>query len=106
MRSLRLARVPTRPVIAGPSIVLLRTISTTPRRFAQHTHDHPVSMGGNIRSPPLSVGIQGAEAEPDKYVNPYKDGPSAINKAVHLFFFTEIIRGVQHAFNGSRGAEF
>lgn len=29
----------------------------------------------------------------DDYVNPYKGGPSAIDKAVHLFFFTEIIRG-------------
>ena len=26
--------------------------------------------------------------------NPYKAGPSAIDKAVHLFFFTEIVRGV------------
>ena len=25
--------------------------------------------------------------------DPYKGGPSAIDKAVHLFFFTEIIRG-------------
>jgi len=27
-------------------------------------------------------------------VNPYKDGPSAIDKAVHMFFFTEILRGM------------
>ncbi|THG96224.1 hypothetical protein EW026_g5571 [Hermanssonia centrifuga] len=26
--------------------------------------------------------------------NPYKGGPSAIEKAVHLFFFTEILRGM------------
>jgi NADH dehydrogenase (ubiquinone) Fe-S protein 8 len=26
-------------------------------------------------------------------LDPYKDGPSAIDKAVHLFFFTEILRG-------------
>jgi len=27
-------------------------------------------------------------------INPYKNGPSAIDKAVHIFFFTEIIRGM------------
>jgi len=27
-------------------------------------------------------------------INPYKDGPSALDKAVHLFFFTEILRGM------------
>ncbi|THH22124.1 hypothetical protein EUX98_g8252 [Antrodiella citrinella] len=27
-------------------------------------------------------------------INPYKGGPSAIEKAVHLFFFTEILRGM------------
>lgn len=26
-------------------------------------------------------------------IDPYKNGPSALDKAVHLFFFTEIIRG-------------
>ncbi len=35
-----------------------------------------------------------AADEPGKDYDPYKDGPSAIDKAVHLFFFTEIIRGV------------
>jgi len=29
----------------------------------------------------------------DPAVNPYKNGPSAIDKAVHLFFLTEILRG-------------
>jgi hypothetical protein len=36
---------------------------------------------------------QGAGAEPDKYVNPYKGGASALDKAAELFFFTEILRG-------------
>ncbi|RPD66944.1 NADH dehydrogenase Fe-S protein 8 [Lentinus tigrinus ALCF2SS1-7] len=35
-----------------------------------------------------------AADEPGKDYDPYKDGPSAIDKAVHLFFFTEIIRGM------------
>jgi len=29
----------------------------------------------------------------DPAVNPYRNGPSAIDKAVHLFFLTEILRG-------------
>jgi NADH dehydrogenase (ubiquinone) Fe-S protein 8 len=35
-----------------------------------------------------------AQDEAGKSVNPYKGGPSAIDKAVHLFFFTEILRGM------------
>src|SRR5262249_6095723 len=30
----------------------------------------------------------------DLSVDPYRNGPSAIDKAVHIFFFTEIIRGI------------
>ncbi|TFK99190.1 hypothetical protein BDV98DRAFT_551924 [Pterulicium gracile] len=32
--------------------------------------------------------------ESGRELDPYKGGPSALNKAVHLFFFTEIIRGM------------
>lgn len=39
------------------------------------------------RSPPTNPGD-------DIYVDKYKGGPSALDKAVHLFFFTEIIRGM------------
>ena len=44
--------------------------------------------------------VKPAEQHPYKYSpvsaleDPYKGGPSAIDKAVHLFFFTEIIRGL------------
>jgi NADH dehydrogenase (ubiquinone) Fe-S protein 8 len=92
-RTLRLARVPVRAVVAGPSTITFRSMATTHRRLAQHSHEHNSMASGNIRSPSLRVGTQGAEAEPDKYINPYKGGPSAVDKAVHLFFFTEIIRG-------------
>jgi NADH dehydrogenase (ubiquinone) Fe-S protein 8 len=34
-----------------------------------------------------------ATDESGKDFNPYKDGPGAIDKAVHIFFFTEILRG-------------
>ncbi|KAI0832646.1 NADH dehydrogenase Fe-S protein 8 [Trametes gibbosa] len=45
-----------------------------------------------LRSPPLRT--YSATEEPGKDYDPYKDGPSAVDKAVHLFFFTEIIRGM------------
>jgi len=49
----------------------------------------------DIRSPKLGTGVLTSQAEPDKALHdPYEDGPSAIDKAVHLFFFTEIIRGM------------
>ncbi|KAJ8503175.1 hypothetical protein ONZ45_g11089 [Pleurotus djamor] len=35
-----------------------------------------------------------AEAAAAGDIDPYKGGPSAIDKAVHLFFFTEILRGM------------
>lgn len=43
--------------------------------------------------------VNPSEQHPHKYTpvsdaeDPYKGGQSAIDKAVHLFFFTEIIRG-------------
>lgn len=60
---------------------ILRALSTSPRRLlAQHTSGH------NHASP--------APPSSNTDVNPYKGGPSAIDKAVHLFFFTEILRGL------------
>ncbi|KAF8592748.1 NADH dehydrogenase iron-sulfur protein 8 [Ramaria rubella] len=95
-RSLRLARVPVRALASGPSILAFRSITTSHHRLAQHAHDHKhnISTTGSIHSSPSSVGIQGTEIEAENYVNPYKSGPSAVDKAVHLFFFTEIIRGM------------
>lgn len=49
-------------------------------------------MPSKIRSPPLNAAIP-LDAKHEDEVDPYKGGPSAIEKAVHLFFFTEIIRG-------------
>jgi NADH dehydrogenase (ubiquinone) Fe-S protein 8 len=56
------------------------------------------------RSSSLSSGINDrtshAPSLPREYdaqgheLNPYRNGPSALDKAVHLFFFTEIIRGM------------
>lgn len=67
---------------------------------ARYLHAEPLERPGrlegpqSIKSPPLGTGTLTARDEPDKDMDPYKNGPSAIDKAVHLFFFTEIIRGM------------
>ena len=62
------------------------SVSTKPRDYL----DPPVPP----KSPSgLATARFSAADEPGKDYDPYKDGPSAIDKAVHLFFFTEIIRG-------------
>ncbi|KAA1466582.1 NADH-quinone oxidoreductase [Dentipellis sp. KUC8613] len=81
------------------SLLAVRLLSTTPRRLhaepVKHSHIDDVSeVAGRIKSPGLKTANFEAKDEPDKFVNPYKDGPSAIDKAVHLFFFTEIVRGM------------
>ncbi|KAH9060959.1 NADH-quinone oxidoreductase [Lactarius vividus] len=65
------------------SFVVRRHLSTSRRTLqAQPAHNH----GHNhVKSPQLGTG---------KYVNPYEGGPSALEKAAHLFFFTEIVRGM------------
>ena len=70
------------------SIVVLRHLSTSRRNLQvqpAHNHSHdPVKS--------LRLGTR-AYSAPGKYVNPYEGGPSALEKAAHLFFFTEIVRG-------------
>ena len=77
-----------------PSITLLslRHFATS-RRTLQAQPAHKSSDGSHIQSPRLETGIYSARDEPGKYVNPYEGGPSALEKAAHLFFFTEIVRG-------------
>jgi NADH dehydrogenase (ubiquinone) Fe-S protein 8 len=55
-------------------------------------HPHPRVQPSTPRSPdPSKTALQGAEALP--YTDPYKGGPSALDKAAEMFFFTEILRG-------------
>jgi len=75
-------RVQTTPRVSAVRTALLaqRLLSTTTRSQAQHAqgpHHHDTVSTAR-----------------EDYVNPYKGGPTAIDKAVHLFFFTEIIRGM------------
>ena len=84
------ARLAAGRVSASRSLALAyRWHSTAPR--------HQESLGqSQVRSPSSVTAHYTAVNEPGKDYDPYKDGPSAIDKAVHLFFFTEIIRGECH----------
>ncbi|KAF8514818.1 Ndufs8, NADH:ubiquinone oxidoreductase 23 kd subunit [Hysterangium stoloniferum] len=80
-RSLLLARAPARMMTAGPSRIPFRAMAVVPRHRPQDIHQQNMASGA------LPV-------DHEHYVNPYKGGPSAIDKAMHLFFFTEIVRGM------------
>jgi hypothetical protein len=72
----------------------IRHLSTSRRTLqAQPVHNHNHDSASHVKSPRLGTGVYSARDEPGKYVNPYEGGPSALEKAAHLFFFTEIVRG-------------
>jgi NADH dehydrogenase (ubiquinone) Fe-S protein 8 len=72
------------------SLVALRHFATSRRTLQAQPAQDSVN---HVKSPRLGTGVYSARDEPDKYVNPYAGGPSALEKAAHLFFFTEIVRG-------------
>ena len=83
---------------AQSSLIAFRMLSTTPRLL----HAEPIHVKHqNTFSPehldptksPANTGTYSAAQDPSKFVNPYKGKQGAVDKAVHLFFFTEIIRG-------------
>ena len=80
------------PATGTPSISLvgLRHFATS-RRILQAQPAH--ESANHLKSPRLETGVYSARDEPEKYVNPYGGGPSALEKAAHIFFFTEIVRG-------------
>ena len=89
--------------VGAQTMLARRMLSHTPRlqalapkhSDAHHPVDH-LSMPSQVRSPPLSAAFPSDMKHGDD-IDPYKGGPSAIEKAVHLFFFTEILRGA-HGF--------
>ncbi|TFY77177.1 hypothetical protein EWM64_g6835 [Hericium alpestre] len=87
-------RIPT----VSTALIAHRLLSTTPRRLhaepVQEGPSHVSDVSGRIKSPGLKTATYTAQDEPDKYVDPYKNGPGALDKAAHLFFFTEILRGM------------
>jgi hypothetical protein len=62
---------------------------------AANAPDHLGEHSFGNKGPPLGVGLASAGDEPGKELDRYKDGPSAIEKAVHIFFLTEILRGAR-----------
>ncbi|KAF8914214.1 hypothetical protein CPB84DRAFT_1840945 [Gymnopilus junonius] len=87
----------TRNNLARNTLVAHRLISHSSCSRAEHDpHQRRVETltsaigerGGHHAHTSHPVDAQGNE------MNPYRNGPSALDKAVHLFFFTEIIRGM------------
>ncbi len=73
--------------------VITRRLSSTSCSHAEHRPELQSNLEERIahrnhQPPAVEYDAQGLE------VNPYRNGPSAIDKAVHLFFFTEILRGI------------
>ncbi len=86
------ARLAAGRVTASHITLAYRWHSTAPRDPLLNTQPKDrLDVEAPIRSP--GVKTYSAADEVGKDYDPYKDGPSAIDKAVHLFFFTEIIRG-------------
>lgn len=84
---------PQRSIALRSALITYRSISST-----RCSHAEPLDRHGSLEGPvkirsPAATGTLTAQDEPDKHIDSYKDGPSAIDKAVHLFFFTEILRG-------------
>lgn len=87
------------PTSARFALVARRLLSSSTCSRSQYTSpDKESGLTSGIASR-----VHHAEELPrefDKHgneINPYADGPSALDKAVHLFFFTEIIRGTRQA---------
>ena len=83
---------PQRPSALRSALVTYRTISSSRCSHAEHLGHGSLEGPVKIKSPGATSTLT-AQDEPDKHTDSYKDGPSAIDKAVHLFFFTEILRG-------------
>ncbi|KAI0346854.1 NADH-quinone oxidoreductase [Trametopsis cervina] len=73
------------------TLIAQRLISSSSRIQAQPV-DHKPKSHLDPAPPPRSPSI--LATSPGENKDPYHGGPSAIEKAVHLFFFTEIIRGM------------
>ena len=88
------------PCSTPSPLIAYRLLSTTSRRSHAEPinvkHEEP-SHGHRLDPPgfksPHGTATLSSEDQPGKDLDPYKGGQSAIDKAVHLFFFTEILRG-------------
>lgn len=81
---------------AAPSLAARRLISTSTCSHAQHQHKQPLETLTSKINERHSHSAHLLPQEQDgagNALDAYRHGPSALDKAVHLFFFTEIIRG-------------
>jgi len=89
-----LLRVTLRSAAVVPSSRFIAISASTFGSSVRRTYADPLPPPtGASKQHNIGAARQGAGAEPDKYVDPYKNGPSALDKAAELFFFTEILRG-------------
>jgi len=83
-----------RPLLAAGGSVQIpssRPFSTTPLRLLATPQTGPTNVG---RDPHAAEHVRKAVAQQQIYTPDYSKGPSALDKASSLFFFTEIVRGV------------
>ncbi|KAG8820315.1 hypothetical protein FRC17_010199, partial [Serendipita sp. 399] len=66
-----------------------RRVLDTPN---SQTHELPHMMEHHVKSPGLETAMAGAKDLPGSTINPYKDGPSALDKVMTMFLFTELVR--------------
>ena len=91
-----LLRISSRSGAVVPSSCLIPIPARTFGSSARRPYANPLPTGTS-EQPKVGVGRQSAGAELGKYVDPYKNGPSALDKAAELFFFTEILRGTLYS---------
>ncbi|KAH7887531.1 Ndufs8, NADH:ubiquinone oxidoreductase 23 kd subunit [Phlebopus sp. FC_14] len=82
---------PPRSTALRNSLVAYRNFSSTRCTRLEPWQD--LRRDPSIRSPSGTANLT-AKDEPGKEYITYDNGPSALDKAVHIFFFTEIIRGM------------
>lgn len=86
------------PLRSAPIQSTARSLSTSSLfRFAQPTTSPSTLQSGPVKTPSpkdaaLATGAQNPQDGGLQYAD-YSKGPSAIDKAAQLFFFTEILRG-------------
>jgi len=75
-------------------LIANRLLSTSSRTQAQPVDPGRPQSKGHLPDPITTRSPSITATFPGENKDPYHGGPSAIEKAVHLFFFTEIVRGM------------
>jgi len=79
-------------------LTVVRSMASSSRRLYSELDKHTDKLQSNPRSPdPVKTAFASAKSQPENKTvsaDPYAGQPSAIDKAMQLFFFTEIVRGM------------